>query len=128
MTLSAPDALVGAIAFEHVSRQLRLQLEEEADFRGAFHVLSGFTAEQLAGFVAAKDRAGARVQKLQLQFPAAELEGFGINPAYLTEESSVDVRNRERTGSVILRAEMEEVSGASLADSDRTDASDLISV
>lgn len=125
MTLSAPDTLVGAIAFEHVCRQLRPQLEEEADFRGAFHVLSGFTAEQLAGFVAAKDLAGARAQKLQLQFPASELNGFGINPAYLTEESSVDVRNRERTGSVILTAEMEEDSGASLADSDRTDASDL---
>ncbi len=125
MTLSAPDALVGAIAFEHVCRQLTPQLEGEADFRGAFHVLSGFTPEQLAGFVAAKDRAGVRAQKLQLQFPAAELDGFGINPAYLTEESSVDVRNRERIGSVILTAEMEEDSGASLADSDRTDASDL---
>jgi DNA segregation ATPase FtsK/SpoIIIE, S-DNA-T family len=125
MNLSAPDALVGAIAFEHVCRQLKPQLEEDADFRGAFHVLSGFTAEQLAGFVAAKDKAGPLAQRLQLQFPAADLKEFNINPAYLTEESSVDVRNRDRTGSVVLTAEMEEDSGASLADSDRTDASDL---
>ena len=125
MTLTAADALVGAIAFEHVSRQLRPQLEEEGDFRGAFHVLSGFTAEQLVGFVAAKDQAGAKAERFQLQFPAADLEGFGIDPSYLTDVCSVDVRNRERTGFVVITAEMEEDAGASLADSDHTDASDL---
>ena len=59
MSIQAPDALVGAIALEYVLLKLRPQLEEDSDFRGAFHVLSGFSTEQLVGFIQAKDAAGA---------------------------------------------------------------------
>ncbi len=125
MIIQAPDALVGAIALEYVLLKLRPQLEEDPDFRGAFHVLSGFSAEQLVGFIQAKDAAGAKAARLQIQFPEFELRGHGVDPSYTTTESSVNVRNRERDGSVTLTAEVENDAEASLADSDRTDASDL---
>jgi S-DNA-T family DNA segregation ATPase FtsK/SpoIIIE len=125
MSIKAPDALVGAIALEYVLLKLRPQLEEDPDFRGAFHVLSGFSAEQLVGFIQAKDAAGTRAARLQLQFPEFELRGYGVDQFYTTTESSVNVRNRERNGSVTLTAEVENDAEASLADSDRTDASDL---
>lgn len=125
MSINAPDALVGAVALEYVLLKLRPQLEDDPDFRGAFHVLSGFSAEQLVGFIQAKDAAGARAERLQIQFPAFELRGHGIDLSYTTTESSVNVRNRERNGSVTLTAEVENDAEASLADSDRTDASDL---
>ena len=125
MSIKAPDALVGAIALEYVLLKLRPQLEDDPEFRGAFHVLSGFSAEQLVGLIQAKDTAGARTTRLQIQFPEYELRGHGVDPSYTTAESSVNVRNRERTGSVILTAEVENDAEASLADSDRTDASDL---
>jgi S-DNA-T family DNA segregation ATPase FtsK/SpoIIIE len=125
MSIKAPDALVGAIALEYVLLKLRPQLGDDPDFRGAFHVLSGFSAEQLVGFIQAKDAAGARAARLQLQFPEFELRGHGVDPSYTTTESSVNVRNRERNGSVTLTAEVENDAEASLADSDRTDASDL---
>lgn len=125
MKVNAPDALVGAIAFEYVWRKVKPQLEEDPDFRGAFHVLSGFSIEQLIGFIRARDTAGVRAQRMQLQFPAAELVGFGVDPSHLTADSSVDVRNRERRGMVVITAEVENDAEASLADSDRTDASDL---
>ncbi len=125
MSIKAPDALVGAIALEYVLLKLRPQLEEDPDFRGAFHVLSGFSTEQLVGFIQAKDAAGAKAARLQLQFPEFELRGHGVDISYTTTESSVNVRNRERNGSVTLTAEVENDAEASLADSDRTDASDL---
>lgn len=125
MSIKAPDALVGAIALEYVLLKLKPQLEEDPDFRGAFHVLSGFSTEQLVGFIRAKDEAGARTTRLQIQFPEFELRGHCVDPSYTTTESSVNVRNRERNGSVTLTAEVENDAEASLADSDRTDASDL---
>jgi S-DNA-T family DNA segregation ATPase FtsK/SpoIIIE len=125
MSIQARDALVGAIALEYVLLKLRPQLEEDPDFRGAFHVLSGFSAEQLVGFIEAKEAAGARAERLQIQFPDFELRGHGVDSSYTTTESSVNVRNRERNGSVTLTAEVENDAEASLADSDRTDASDL---
>lgn len=125
MIIQAPDALVGAIALEYVLLKLRPQLEEDPDFRGAFHVLSGFSTEQLVGFIQAKDAAGAKAARLQIQFPEFELRGYSVDPSYTTSESSVNVRNRERDGSVTLTAEVENDAEASLADSDRTDASDL---
>ena len=125
MSIKAPDALVGAIALEYVLLKLRPQLEDDPDFRGAFHVLSGFSTEQLVGFIQAKDAAGSRATRLQIQFPEFELRGHGVDPSYTTTESSVNVRNRERNGSVTLTAEVENDAEASLADSDRTDASDL---
>lgn len=125
MRIKAPDALVGAIALEYVLLKLSPQLEEDPDFRGAFHVLSGFSTEQLVGFIMAKEAAGARTARLQLQFPEFELRGYGVDLSYTTTESSVNVRNRERKGSVTITAEVENDAEASLADSDRTDASDL---
>lgn len=124
MTLNSSDLLVGAIAFEYVCRQLKTQLEDPEP-QGGFHVLSGFTPEQLAGFVVAKDCAGARAHRIHLQLPAAELRKLGVREEYLTDDSSVDVRNRDRNERIELTAELEEDAGASLADSHRTDASDL---
>jgi S-DNA-T family DNA segregation ATPase FtsK/SpoIIIE len=125
MSIKEHDALVGAIALEYVLLKLRPQIEEDPDFRGAFHVLSGFSAEQLVGFIKAKDAAGARAARLHLQFPEFELRGHGVDPSHTTTESSVNVRNRERNGSVTLTAEVENDAEASLTHSDRTDASDL---
>jgi S-DNA-T family DNA segregation ATPase FtsK/SpoIIIE len=125
MSIKTADALVGAITLEYVLSKLRPELEEEAEFRGAFHVLSGFSAEQLVGFIRAKEVASARAARLQIQFPEFELRGHGVDPSYTTTESAVNVRNRERDGSVVLTAEVENDAEASLADSDRTDASDL---
>jgi DNA segregation ATPase FtsK/SpoIIIE, S-DNA-T family len=125
MSIKAPDALVGAVALEYVLLKLRPQLEEDPEFRGAFHVLSGFSAEQLVGFIQAKYVAGARAARLEIQFPEVELRGHGVDSSCTTTESSVNVRNRNRNGSVTLTAEVEKDAEASLADSDRTDASDL---
>jgi len=125
MSIKSPDALVGAIALEYVLLKLKPQLEEDPDFRGAFHVLSGFSAEQLVGFIQAKEQAGDRAKRLHIQFPEFELRGHGVDSSHTTTESSVNVRNRERNGSVTLTAEVENDAEASLADSDRTDASDL---
>jgi hypothetical protein len=52
--ISLPEALVGAIALEYVLLKFKPQTEDD-DFRGAFHVLSGFSSEQLVGFIRAKD-------------------------------------------------------------------------
>src|SRR3954454_3796993 len=123
MIIDSSDALVGAIALEYVLLKLRPQLEEDPDFRGAFHVLSGFSAGQLVGFIQAKDEAGARATRLQIQFPEFELRGHGVDPSYTTTESSVNVRNGERDCSVPLTGKGENDEEASLADSDRTDAS-----
>jgi S-DNA-T family DNA segregation ATPase FtsK/SpoIIIE len=125
MNISPQDALVGAVALEFVLLKLKPQLEEDPDFRGAFHVLSGFSAEQLAGFVDASIAAGARASRLAIQFPEFELRPFGVDARFTTPDSSVNVRNRERNGLVTLTAEVEADAEASLADSDRTDASDL---
>jgi DNA segregation ATPase FtsK/SpoIIIE, S-DNA-T family len=125
MSISPQDALVGAIALEFVLLKLKPQLEDDPDFRGAFHVLSGFSAEQLVGFIEASIAAGARAARLTLQFPEFELRPFGVDARYTTSDSSVNVRNRERNEQVILTAEVEADAEASLADSDRTDASDL---
>jgi S-DNA-T family DNA segregation ATPase FtsK/SpoIIIE len=125
MNVSPPDALVGAIALEFVLLRLKPQLEDDLDFRGAFHVLSGFSAEQLAGFVQASIDAGDRAARLTIQFPEFELRSYGVPSQYTTTDSSVNVRNRERNGTVTLTAEVEADAEASLADSDRTDASDL---
>lgn len=125
MSVSPPDALVGAIALEYVLLKLKSQMEDDPDFRGAFHVLSGFSAEQLAGFIQASIDAGERAARLSIQFPEFELRPYGVASRFTTTDSSVNVRNRERDGSVTLTAEVEADAEASLADSDRTDASDL---
>lgn len=125
MTINPPDALMGAIALEYVLLKLKPQLEEGPDFRGAFHVLSGFTAEQLAGFVHASTAAGARAARLHIQFHEGELRPYGIDARFTTADSAVNVRNRERNGTLTVTAEVEADAEASLADSDRTDASDL---
>jgi S-DNA-T family DNA segregation ATPase FtsK/SpoIIIE len=125
MNISPPDALVGAVALEYVLLKLKPQLEDDPEFRGAFHVLSGFSAEQLAGFVDASIAAGSRASRLSIQFPEFELRPYGVDGHFTTVDSSVNVRNRERDGSVTLTAEVEADAEASLADSDRTDASDL---
>jgi S-DNA-T family DNA segregation ATPase FtsK/SpoIIIE len=125
MSVNPPDALVGAIALEYVLLKLKPQLEDDPDFRGAFHVLSGFSNEQLVGFIQASITAGPKASRLQIQFPEFELREYGVDPRYTTADSSVNVRNRERDGSVTLTAEVESDAEASLADSDRTDASDL---
>lgn len=125
MSIATPDALVGAIALEFILKKLRPQLDDDPDFRGAFHVLSGFSPAQLVGFIQAKEAAGVRSDRLHIQFPRSELVAYDVDPSYTTPESSVNVRNRERNGSVILTAEVENDAEASLADSDRTDASDL---
>jgi DNA segregation ATPase FtsK/SpoIIIE, S-DNA-T family len=125
MSINAPDALVGAVALEYVLLKLKPQLEEDPDFRGAFHVLSGFSEEQLVGFINATIAVGARASRLQIQFPEADLRGFTVDGRYTTSESSVNVRNRPRNGFVVVTAEVEKDAGASLSDSDSTDASDL---
>ncbi|MCC7643313.1 MULTISPECIES: FtsK/SpoIIIE domain-containing protein [unclassified Janthinobacterium] len=123
--ISDSDALVGSIALEYVLHKLQDQLADTS-FRGAFHVLAGFSVAQLVGFVQARDAHGGWATRLALQFPAGVLAGFDIDQKHLTEESSVGVRNRPRTaGTVVIAAELENDAGASLADSDRTDASDL---
>src|SRR5690242_11351339 len=121
MTVSPPDALVGAIALEYVLLRLKPQLDDDPDFRGAFHVLSGFSAEQLAGFIQASINAGDRSTRLTIQFPEFELRPFAVAEQYTTSDSSVNVRNRERNGTVTITAEVEADAQASLADSDRTD-------
>lgn len=125
MSINPPDALVGAVALEYILLKLKPQLEDDADFRGAFHVLSGFSAEQLVGFINATIAAGSRASRLSIQFPEYELRPYGVGAQYTTSGSSVNVRNRERNGTVTLTAEVEADAEASLADSDRTDASDL---
>jgi S-DNA-T family DNA segregation ATPase FtsK/SpoIIIE len=125
MSVSPPDALVGAIALEYVLLKLKSQLEDDTDSRGAFHVLSGFSAEQLAGFIHASVDAGERAARLIIQFPEFELRPYGVDSRFTTSDSSVNVRNRERDDAVTLTAEVEADAEASLADSDRTDASDL---
>ncbi|MYM36579.1 hypothetical protein GTP38_19810 [Duganella sp. FT94W] len=123
--ISAPDALVGAIALEYLLIKLDDQLTDPS-FRGAFHVLSGFTPGQLEGFVLAKEQRRGHADKLVLQFPRGGLIGTNIADEYLTDDSSVGVRNRERgDGIAVITAEVENDAEASLADSDRTDASDL---
>jgi hypothetical protein len=117
------DALVGAVVLEYILLKLKPQMEDDADFRGAFHVLSGFSAEQLAGFSDASVAAGSRASRLSIQFPEFELRPYAVDAQYTTSDSSVNVRNRERTGSVTLTAKVEADAEASLADSDRTDAS-----
>jgi S-DNA-T family DNA segregation ATPase FtsK/SpoIIIE len=124
--ISSPDYLVGAIALEYVLIKFKPQLEEDPDFRGAFHVLSGFSPQQLVGFVMAKQAAGEKAARLKIQFPEAKLQGCGIDPAYTTAMSSVNVRNKDRgDGWITITAEIEADEEGSLADSDRTDASDL---
>ncbi len=125
MSVCPPDVLVGAIALEYVLLKLKSQLEDVTDSRGAFHVLSGFSAEQLAGFIHASVDAGERAARLTIQFPEFELRPYGVDSRFTTTDSSVNVRNRERDDAVTLTAEVEADAEASLADSDRTDASDL---
>ena len=62
---------------------------------------------------------------MTIQFPEFELRPYSVSSQYTTADSSVNVRNRERDGTVTLTAEVEADAQASLADSDRTDASDL---
>src|SRR5262249_50253878 len=91
-----------------------------------FHVLSGFSPQQLVGFIAAKEAAGEKAARLKIQFPEAKLREYGVDPTYITSMSSVNVRNNDRgDGSIKLTAEMEADEEGSLADSDTTDASDL---
>ncbi|AMP07638.1 FtsK/SpoIIIE domain-containing protein [Collimonas pratensis] len=125
LEITAPDALVGAIALEYVLLKFKTQTEDD-EFRGAFHVLSGFSPEQLMGFIRAKDAGGLKAARLHLQFPSAALTNYDVPSIHLTEASAVGVRNQTRgNGLIVLTAEVEDDAEASLADSDRTDASDL---
>src|SRR5450755_2861674 len=94
--ITPADALVGAIALAHVLLKLKPLVEDNPEFCGAFHVLSGFSAEQLVGFVRAKAAAGPRASRLQLQLPESALKGYGVDASCLTSKSPVDVRNRDR--------------------------------
>src|SRR5665213_494975 len=92
MSINPPDALVGAVALEYILLKLKPQMEDDADFRGAFHVLSGFSAEQLAGFIDASVAAGSRASRLSIQFPEFELRPYAVFFFYDTSASSVYAR------------------------------------
>jgi S-DNA-T family DNA segregation ATPase FtsK/SpoIIIE len=118
------DRLIGAVAFEHVLLKFK-PLTDDPEFRGAFHVLSGFTPEQLVAFIECSEAEPTRAAKLHIQFPGSELRSYRVSEKFLVDESAVNIRNRPRASRVAVVAELESDVGTSLADSDRTDASDL---
>lgn len=120
--ITASDALVGAVALELVRRRVKPQLDEH---HGGFHVLSGFSTPQLAGFVHAKANADGWAEGIQIQFLKSELQAFGVAEPHLTEDSAVGIRGRPRTEKVVVVAELERDVSASLGHSDGTDATDL---
>lgn len=124
MNISPRDALFGAIALEYVLLRLNPQFEDDPDFRGAFHVLSGFSPDSWQASSRRASMPGDRSTRLTIQFPEFELRPSGVDSHYTTADSFVNVRNRERNGTVTLTAEVEADAQASLADIDRTDASD----
>lgn len=123
--ISAQDGLVGAVALEYILVKFRGTLENDLESGGAFHVLTGFSVEQLVGLIRARGAAGARAARLRLQIAEARLRLFDVDPSCLTQDSALNVRNRPRDGSVVVAAVLEEDELASMADSDATDASDL---
>ena len=119
------DFLIGSLSLEFLLRKFAPLLQDPA-FTGAFYALSGFTNEQLQAFTEASKDAGLRAKDVYIQLPAAELKGYSIDPVYLAQMSSVDVRNRvNRDGRVVLTAALEPDSKASFADSESIDASEL---
>lgn len=126
MSITESDALIGAIALEYVLLKLKPQVDADPDFRGAFNVLSEFTAEQLVGFIRAWEAHGDRNLPVKLQFPESALKLFEIPPVYLTTDSAVQVRNSNRgNGLIVIAAAVEDDERGSFADSDSTEASDL---
>jgi S-DNA-T family DNA segregation ATPase FtsK/SpoIIIE len=118
------DHLVGAIAFGRVRDSFRNRVLEE-DFDGAFHVLSGFTPPQLAGFAAALASHEDFAQHVRLQFNVHALAGQGVSDEYLTTKSVVDVRNAPYEEKLIITAEIEKDARASLSEFDRTDVEQI---
>jgi DNA segregation ATPase FtsK/SpoIIIE, S-DNA-T family len=118
------DHLVGAIALTHVRDKYRERVDD-ADFDGGFHVLSGFSPRQLAGFSHELARHPGFSQKVTIQFPAHLLESEGLPGSMLTTKSAVDVRNRDYEGRLVITAELEKDAGASLAECDRTDLEEI---
>lgn len=118
------DHLVGAIALVHVRERYLARITEE-DFDGGFHVLSGFTAKQLAGFAAELQEDGDFASRVRIRFPAAFLAGLDVPEDFLTSKSAVDVRNRDYNGKLVITAELEKDAGASLAECDRTDVEQI---
>ena len=118
------DQLVGGIALANVRAKYLERINEE-DFDGGFHVLSGFTPKQLAGFARALQKDGTLAAKVHIRFPASFLATEGLPQEFLTEKSTVDVRNRDYQGRLVIAAELEKDAGASLAECDRTDIEDI---
>ena len=118
------DQLVGGIALANVRAKYLERISEE-DFDGGFHVLSGFTPKQLAGFAWALRKDNTLSAKVHIRFPASFLATEGLPQKFLTEKSTVDVRNRDYGGCLVIAAELEKDAGASLAECDRTDIEDI---
>lgn len=118
------DQIVGAVVLNHL-RSKYIGRVAESDFDGGFHVLSGFTEKQLAGFVIALEKDAAFSSKVTVQFPAENLVEENLPEACLTEKSAVDVRNRDYGGKLVIAAELEKDAAASLAECDRTDAEEI---
>jgi len=114
------DRLVGAIALKCVRDKFRARVADE-DFDGGFHVLSGFTPRQLAGFCEALLRFPEFASKVRIQFSAQLLSEERLPAEFLTSQSAVKVRNDPYEGKLVVAAELEKDAGTSLSESDRTD-------
>jgi S-DNA-T family DNA segregation ATPase FtsK/SpoIIIE len=114
------DHLVGAIALSHVRDRFRNRVAEE-DFDGGFHVLSGFTPRQLAGFARALLLTPDFASNVRIRFSAQLLSKEGIPQEFLTERSAVKIRNEPYEGKLVIAAELEKDAGTSLSEFDRTD-------
>jgi len=118
------DRMVGRIVARYVCAKYAERLFDE-DFDGGFHVLSGFTPSQLAGFCDAIYEEQRIRDRVSIRFPASALADAGLPKDALTEHSAVAVRNRSYEQRLVVTAEMERDAAASLAECDRTDVEDI---
>ncbi len=126
MNINPSDALIGSIALEYVLTKQKVHVDADSDFRGTFTVLSEFTAEQLAGFIAAWEATTDKSLPVNIQFNEQSLHGFGAAPTYLTTLSAGEVRNAARgNGKITIAATTEKDETETFIHTDSTSASDL---
>ena len=98
-----------------------------ADKGLARFVMYGLAVEEMATIVSAIQADPALVDRLDVRLPRYAFEGMaGVDPAYLTEESTTDLRHAECEREGRLLALLDESQGQSLAQIEVVDAAALL--
>jgi DNA segregation ATPase FtsK/SpoIIIE, S-DNA-T family len=97
--------LIAKVALLSLNKRLESILQEEP-FSGCFWILSGFSKEEIAAFVAASTADKTLASKLHIELPRGMFAGI-VDEKHLVDHSAAQTRAINRTGRVILAVDSE---------------------